>query len=146
MKVILRENMDKLGSAGKIVKVSNGYARNYLIPRGVAAIATEDNVRQLQHEKHQIFLSQEKTKREAIKLAAELGALSITINRQVGEEERIFGSVTTRDISEELRREGYKLGRRQFILDEVIKKLGVYECKIQLHPEVQAVIKIWVTS
>lgn len=138
--------MDKLGSAGKIVKVSNGYARNYLIPRGVAAIATEDNVRQLQHEKHQIFLSQEKTKREAIKLAAELGALSITINRQVGEEERIFGSVTTRDISEELRREGYKLGRRQFILDEVIKKLGVYECKIQLHPEVQAVIKIWVTS
>jgi large subunit ribosomal protein L9 len=146
VKVILRENMDKLGSAGKIVKVSNGYARNYLIPRGVAAIATEDNVRQLQHEKHQIFLSQEKTKREAIKLAAELGALSITINRQVGEEERIFGSVTTRDISEELRREGYKLGRRQFILDEVIKKLGVYECKIQLHPEVQAVIKIWVTS
>jgi len=146
MKIILRENIDKLGDAGDVVKVANGYARNYLLPRGLAAQATEDNVRQLTHEKHLIFLRQEKAKRAAIKLSKELSSLSITIARQVGEEDRIFGSVTTRDIAEEMRKEGYKINRRQLNMPEVVRKLGVYECEVKLHNEVTATFKVWVVS
>jgi large subunit ribosomal protein L9 len=146
MKVILRENMDKLGAAGEIVKVADGYARNYLFPRGLAAQATEDNVRQLKHEKHLIFLRQEKAKRVALKLSQEMSSISVTIARQVGEEDRIFGSVTTRDIVDELRKEGYKLNRRQLNMPEVVRKLGVYECEAKLHNEVTATFKVWVVS
>ncbi len=146
MKFILRENISTLGDAGDIVTVAAGYARNYLLPRGLAAKANEGNVRQLQHEKHQIFLRQEKAKREALKLAKELKEISVTIRRQVGEEDRIFGSVNARDIAEELRGEGYKFHRRQITMDDSVKKLGVYDCEVKLHPEVSATVKVWVVS
>lgn len=146
MKVILREKVTSLGDAGEIVKVSDGYASNYLLPRGLATKANEGNVRHLEHEKHQIFLSQEKAKREAIKLAAELKEISVTIARQVGEEDRIFGSVSPRDIADELRNEGYKIHRRQIVLDETVRKLGVYECSVKLHPEVSVGVKVWVVA
>lgn len=146
MKVILRENISKLGNAGDIVKVAAGYARNYLLPRGLAARANEGNINQLKHEKHQIFLRQEKAKREATKFANELKDISVTLPRQVGEENRIFGSVTNRDIAEELRKEGYKIHRRQITMDENVKTLGVYECSVKLHPEVDVAVKVWVVS
>lgn len=146
MKVILREKVASLGDAGEIVKVADGYASNYLLPRGLAAKANEGNVRHLEHEKHQIFLSQEKAKREAIKLATELKDVSVTITRQVGEEDRIFGSVTSRDIADELRNEGYKIHRRQIQMDDTVRKLGVYECSIKLHPEVSVGVKVWVVA
>lgn len=146
MKVILRDNIAKLGNAGEIVRVADGYAQNYLFPRGLAAKANEGNMRHLEHEKHQIFLRQEKAKREALKLAAELKDVSVTIPRQVGEEDRIFGSVTPRDIAEELRNEGYKLHRRQISMEDTVRKLGVYECEVKLHPEVSATVKVWVVS
>ena len=121
MKVILKEELQGFGKAGEIVKVSNGYARNFLLPRNLAAVATEKNMGQLEHEKRQIFLRQEKTKRDALKLSEELKNVSVTIPRQVGEEDRIFGSVTTRDIADSLRQEGYKFSRRQIRMDEVVK-------------------------
>ena len=146
MKVILRETIDSVGNAGEIVNVARGFARNYLLPRGLAAAATEKNVRQLEHERHQIFLRQEKAKREALKLADVLKELSITIPRQVGEDDRIFGSVTTRDIAEELRQEGHKINRKQIRFDATVRKLDVYECFIKLHPEVEATVKVWVVA
>jgi large subunit ribosomal protein L9 len=146
MKVILRESIDSLGNAGEIVKVARGYARNYLLPRGLAAIATENNVRHLEHERHQIFLRQEKAKRQALKLAEELKEVSVTIPRQVGEDDRIFGSVTTRDIAEELRQEGYKINRKNIRLDVSVRKIDVYEAFVKLHPEVEATIKVWVVA
>lgn len=146
MKVILRETIDSVGNAGDIVNVARGFARNYLLPRGLAAAATENNVRHLEHERHQIFLRQEKAKREALKLAEQLKEVSITIPRQVGEDDKIFGSVTTRDIAEELRQEGYKINRKNIRLDVSIRKLDVYECSVKLHPEVEATVKVWVVA
>ncbi|HAA56327.1 MAG TPA: 50S ribosomal protein L9 [Myxococcales bacterium] len=146
MKVILKEEIKGFGKPGEIVKVADGYARNFLLPRDLAAVATEKNVRRLEHEKRQIFLRQEKAKREALKLAEELKATSVTITRQVGEEDRIFGSVTTRDIGEALREENFKIHRRQITMDDSVKKLGVYECQIKLHPEVTVPVKVWVVA
>lgn len=147
MKVILKEHVTGLGKPGQIVKVADGHARNFLLPRNLAAIATEHNVRQLDHEKRQIFLRQEKSKRDALKLADELKEVKITLPRQVGEEDRIFGSVTTRDVAEALREEkGFKINRRQLVLDEAIKKLGVYSCHVKLHPEVSVPVQVWVVA
>lgn len=146
MKVILRETLDSVGKAGEIVKVARGFGRNYLLPRGLAAIATETNIRQLEHERHLIFLRQEKAKREALKLAEKLKEVSITIPRQVGEDERIFGSITSRDIAEELRQEGYKINRKHIRIDTSIRQLGVYEAFVKLHPEVEAPVKVWVVG
>jgi large subunit ribosomal protein L9 len=146
MKVILKEQLNGFGKAGDIVKVSNGYARNYLIPRDLATIATKKNIGQLKHEKHQIYLRQEKAKREALKLAEELKKTQVTLPRQVGEEDRIFGSVTTRDVADFLRQEGFKVTRKQIRVEESINKTGVYESHVKLHPEVEAVVKVWVVA
>ena len=146
MKIILRQDVEKLGKAGDIVKVKNGYARNYLLPKGLAVKASEDNIRQLKHERHLIFLRQEKAKREALKLAEELKSLSITIPRKVGEEDRIFGSVTTRDIAEALKKEGHKISRKQIVFDEHVRTIGVYTFKVKLHPQVVVPLKLWVVN
>ena len=146
MEVILRENVPHLGQRGDIVRVADGYARNYLLPRNLVAPATEKNIRQLEHEKRQIFIRQEKAKREALKLAGQLKATSITIPMQAGEEDKIFGSVTTRDIAEALRTEGFKISRRQIRQEEAIKKLGVYHVNIKLHAEVEIPVKVWVVA
>ena len=146
MKVILRENIQKVGKAGEIVKVSPGYARNFLLPRNLATVATVKNVRQLDHEKRQIFLKQEKDKRDALKLSEELKQVPLTITRQVGEDERIFGSVTTRDIADALRQEGFKINRRQIRLDDNVKKLGTYDVHVKLHAEVDVALKVWVVQ
>ncbi len=146
MKIILREDVPKLGKAGEVVKVKDGYARNYLIPKGLAVKASENNVRQLEHERKIIFLRQEKAKRDALKLAEELKNLSITIPRQVGEEDRIFGSVSNRDIAEALRKEGYKINRKQITFDEHVRTIGVYTCQVKLHPEVVVPLKVWVVA
>jgi len=146
VKVILRENIQKVGKAGEIVKVSPGYARNFLLPRNLATVATVKNVRQLDHEKRQIFLKQEKDKRDALKLSEELKQVPLTITRQVGEDERIFGSVTTRDIADALRQEGFKINRRQIRLDDNVKKLGTYDVHVKLHAEVDVALKVWVVQ
>lgn len=146
MKVILKEEVGGLGKAGKIVKVADGYARNFLIPRDLAAVATEDNVRRLEHEKRLIFLRQDKAKREALTLAEQLKEAKVTIERQVGEEDRIFGSVTPRDVADSLRQQGYKISRREIRIDENIKKLGVYEAHVKLFSEVTAPVKVWVVA
>ena len=146
MKVILREDVDALGNAGDIVKVAAGYARNYLIPQKLAVIATENNLKSLNHEKRILAHRITKAKREAEKLAEKLNTLSCTIAKQAGEGDKLFGSVTSMDIEESLKNEGFQIDRKKITLNEPIKHLGIYTVDIKLHPEVIAKLKIWVVK
>lgn len=144
MKVILRKNFDQLGKIGDVVEVKNGYALNYLIPRDIAAVASKGNIRALEEEKAQKANKEAKELELANKLAEELGKVSITIPVKVGEEEKIFGSVTTQMISDALKEKGYDIDKRKIEIRETIKALGIYEVDVKLHPSVNAVVKTWV--
>lgn len=144
MKVILRENVDKLGEAGTIVDVKPGYARNFLIPQKKAVAANDANMRAFEEERKAELRRAEKGKMEAEKLAAELSKVSVTAAVQVGEDDKIFGSVTNQNIADLLAAQGFEIDRKKIIISESIKALGVYEIPIKLHPEVEATIKLWV--
>ncbi len=146
LQVILNEDVPNLGSIGDIVNVSSGYARNFLIPRNLATLATSGNRKQLEHTQRLM----EKKRAEAIKsaqdLAAKLSELSVTIAKQVGEEDKLFGSVTNRDIEDALAKEGYRIDRRNIVLSEPIKTLGVYNVDVKLHSALASQIKVWVVA
>lgn len=146
MKVILNQDVTSLGRIGEIVNVRNGYARNYLLPRGVAAVANEANEAALKH--HRRILDKKKAKllAEAKTLAAQIEKVSVTVYKQTGEDERIFGSVTTAELEDLLAQEGHKVSRRDITLVEDIKKVGVYHGQVKLHPEVSAKFKVWVVA
>ncbi len=146
MQVILKENVEKLGSEGDVVAVATGYARNYLIPRKLAIQATEKNRRSLDHEKRVETDLAAKEKKEAEKLAGELSNLSCTIRMQAGENDRLFGSVTSLDIAAALEEQGIEIDRRKIILDEPLKELGVFTVPAKIHPDVMADIKVWVVK
>lgn len=146
MKVILRESVSNLGTAGEVVEVKPGYGRNYLIPKKKAVLATVGNVRQVEHEKRVALAHQAKLKAGATELAKRLAAVELTIARRVGEQDKLFGSVTAIDIAEQL--EPLKLGveRRQIHLEEPIKTLGTFEVPVRLHHDVTQVIKVNVVA
>ena len=146
MKVILREDVENLGKTGQIVNVADGYGRNYLLPRGVAVKASTRNVKMLAHQKRLIEVRQQVQKKEAEELAQRLETVSCTISRKTGEEEKLYGSVTTKDIAEALTAEGVTVDRKRIVLEEPIKKLGVFTVPIKLHPEVTGNIKVWVVE
>jgi large subunit ribosomal protein L9 len=144
MKVILRKNFDQLGKVGEIVNVKDGYARNYLIPRQIAYQATEGNIRSLNEEKKQIQKKEAKELELAQTLASELEKVSITIPVTVGEEDKIFGTVTNQMIADALKDKGFDLDKRKIEITEPIKSLGIYSISIKLHPNVSAIVKTWV--
>ena len=144
MKVILRKHFENLGEVGTVVEVKDGYALNYLIPRHIAYLATEGNIKALQEEKKQSAAKEVKELEAANKLKAELENIQVTINVKVGEEERLFGSVTTNDIAEALNGKGFEIDKRKIDLTEPIKALGIHEVNVKLHPKVVAVVKTWV--
>jgi len=148
VKVILKETISGMGGVGEIINVAPGYARNFLLPRDLAALATEKNMSQLAHEKKLIALRQAKQYKEANELATQLKGQSVTIKRQVAgeDEEKIFGSVTTRDIAEALRQNNFKINRRQIRFDENVKTLGTYEFSVKLHNDVEVPLKVWVVK
>jgi len=146
MQVILKTHVEKLGDEGELVVVANGYARNYLIPRKLAIQATEKNRRALEHEKRLTLDHDAKEKREAEKLAGELANLSCTIRMQAGENDRLFGSVTSLDIAAALEEQGVEIDRRKIILDEPLKELGVFTVPAKIHADVAAEIKVWVVK
>lgn len=146
MEVILKEDFEKLGKAGETIRVADGYARNYLIPRGVALEATKPNWSVYQEQKKQKVMQENRLKRTAQNLARELGKISLTAAVSVGEEDRVFGAVTAQTITELLKAKDYDIDRRKIILDEPIKALGVYSIKIRLHPEVETKVKLWVVK
>ncbi|NOZ86937.1 MAG: 50S ribosomal protein L9 [Deltaproteobacteria bacterium] len=146
MKVILREDVSDLGSMGEFVEVKPGYARNYLLPKKLAVIATTKNIKQLEHERNVIHQRMEKAKLEAEKLAKRIESLSVTVAKQVGEEDRIFGSVTAKEIEESLREEGIRINRRNIQLEEPIRSLGVYQVTIKLYKDIMPSLKVWVVA
>ncbi|MCX7944824.1 MAG: 50S ribosomal protein L9 [Deltaproteobacteria bacterium] len=146
MKVILKSDIPKLGNAGDIITVKDGYARNYLIPKGLAIKAELGSVKALENLKKVLAQQMEKQKKDAIKLRDRLLNISCTITRQAGEGEKIFGSVTARDIEEALKLENIHIDRKKIMLEEPIKQLGIFEVPVKLHKDVEAKIKVWVVA
>ena len=146
MKLILRQDYESLGEAGNIVNVKPGFARNFLIPKGLAMLATDKNLKKFENDKKQMFWRQEKEKRQSEELAKTLENVSCTITVQVGEEDKMFGSVTSQNIAEALESQGYTIDRRKIILDDPIKSLGIYSVPIKLHSDVEAKVKVWVVK
>lgn len=144
MKVILTQQVEKLGTAGDVVNVKNGYGRNFLIPRGLARLATPSNIKA--HEEHirQAAHKLSKVKDDAEVLAQRLAGMDIVISAKVGAENRIFGTVTTQQIADVLATNGLDIDRRKIELHEDIRSLGVYPATVYLHPEVPAPIKVQV--
>lgn len=146
MKVILRQDIDNLGSMGEIVTVKNGYARNFLIPKEMAYFATDKAVNLVEQEKETYMVKMAKEKELAEQLAEKFNDLQVTIAMKVGEEGKLFGSVTTQMISNELSILGYEIDKKDIQIPDAIKTLGVFTVKVKLHNEVNAPLKVWVIS
>jgi large subunit ribosomal protein L9 len=146
MKVILRQDMDELGLEGTIVNVKEGYARNYLIPKGFALVADNRNIKLIEMQKKKIEVNRLKAKEDAEKAAKNLEGIIITISQKVGEENRLFGSVTSMDIADEMEKKGISIDRKKIVLDKPIKTLGEYDVKVKLHPLVVGSIKVAVVA
>jgi len=145
MKVILKENIETLGHIGDIVKVAPGYARNFLLPRGLATEATMRNAKALEHAKRQMEYKKNKVLEQAKHFAARIEGLSFVVSHQAGEEGKLFGSVTNMEITERLKAEGIEVDRKRVLLAEPIKHLGEFTVAIKIHPEVTANLKVNVT-
>lgn len=146
MQVILQEDIQSLGKAGDVVKVKDGYGRNYLIPQKKAVLADLKNLKMLEHQKRVVTAKITKIKRQADELAKRIAAAAITIARNAGEEGKLFGSVTAKDIVDALRKEGFNIDKRQVTLPEPIHQLGTFDVEVKLHSEVNCTVKIWVVK
>jgi large subunit ribosomal protein L9 len=144
MEVILRQAVDSLGHPGDLVKVSAGFARNFLLPRGIAVEATEGNRKRIAQEKARLEAAESERREAAETYATRLEQVSLTFSARVGEEGKLFGSVTAGDIAHQLESQGFTVERRQIDLHEPIKALGVYRVPIKLHADVKPEIKVWV--
>jgi len=146
MEVILRDHVEKLGQRGEIVKVSDGYARNYLLPRKLALPATEGNKKHVARERKIMETREAEEKSQAQAVASRLSTIEITIARRVGETEQLYGSVTAGDIAEFLKTKGFEIDRRKLILPEAIKTIGEHDVPLKLHREVTAPLKVKVVK
>jgi large subunit ribosomal protein L9 len=142
MEVILREHVDNLGRRGEIVKVADGYARNYLLPRKLALVATEGNKQQVERERVKFDAREAEERKVAEAMASRLGDIAVEIRRRVGETEVLYGSVTSADIATALAEKGFDIDRRKLNLPEPIKKLGEHEVPLRLHRDVAVPIKV----
>jgi large subunit ribosomal protein L9 len=146
MEVILREHVDHLGRRGDLVKVADGYARNYLLPRKLALLATEGNKKQIERERVKFDLKELEEQKVAQAVAERMAGVEIEIARKVGETEALYGSVTSGDIAEALAAKGFELDRRKLQLPEPIKKLGEYTLPVKLHRDVTTNLKVRVVA
>jgi large subunit ribosomal protein L9 len=146
MQVILTQDVDNLGKAGELVSVRPGYGRNYLVPNGLAVTATVKNKNRLEHEKALIAKRVEKERANANEVATRINGMTLQFERQVGEDERLFGSVTSRDIAEQLKRANVDIDHRWIQLDSAVKALGKYEVPVRLAAGVIAQLKFWVVG
>jgi large subunit ribosomal protein L9 len=142
MKIILTQDFETLGLEGDIVDVARGYAKNYLIPKGIAVEASNSNVKVMEMRKGKIMANRTKDREAAERVREEISHVTITIRQKVGEEGKLYGSVTSRDIAQELESEGIVVDRKKIVIDETIRALGEFEVPIKLHPEVTATIKV----
>lgn len=144
--VILQENVDNLGRTGDIVRVKDGYARNFLVPRGLAVVADGRNVRHLEHQKRLAAARKHKALASARGLAEQLGSAAVTITKEAGEDNKLFGSVTNRDIAEALSADGFDVDKRHIHIEEPIRTLGVKQVAIKLHAEIETTLTVYVTK
>ncbi|NWF89958.1 MAG: 50S ribosomal protein L9 [Ignavibacteriaceae bacterium] len=144
MKVILRKDFESLGKIGDVIEVKSGFARNYLFPNGIAYSALKGNLKALEEEKKVHLKKEQQELAKSEKLASELEKVSVTIPVQVGEEDKIFGTVTSQMIADALKEKGYEIDKRKIEIEEQIKSLGIYGVNIKLHSSVNAKIKVWV--
>lgn len=146
MQVILREDVPSLGDAGAVVKVRSGYARNYLLPQRLAVVADANNVKKLEHEQRVVAAQQAKVKAEKESIAKTIKGVTLTFEREAGEDGRLFGSVTNQDVAAALKAQDIEVDRRRIKMADAIKALGEYSAEIRLHAEVTAACKIVVTQ
>ena len=146
IQVILSEDVLHLGHVGDVVNVKDGYGRNYLFPRGYAIPASSRNLAVLEHQKAVMAKKRQKLAKGAVELGKKLNETSITLARRVGEDDKLFGSVTSRDIVDALAREGFKVDKRLVHLTNPIKAIGVYQVDVKLHAEVNAKVKVYVVA
>ena len=146
MDVILREHVEHLGNRGEIVKVADGYARNYLLPRKLALLATDGNRKQIEREREKFDAKDAEEKKVAEALGERMGGVQIVITRKVGETEALYGSVTSADVAEALAAKGFDIDRRKVQLAEPIKKLGDFEVPVKLQRDVVATVKVKVAA
>jgi len=146
MEVILREHVDNLGRRGEVVKVADGYARNYLLPRKMALVVTEGNKKQIERERSKLEAKEAEEQKVAEAIVARMANVEVVIARKVGETDALYGSVTTADIADALARKGFDIDRRKLQLPEPIKKLGQYAVPLKLHREVVAAVKVKVVA
>lgn len=146
MEVILSKDVDRIGKAGQVVKVKDGFGRNFLIPNGLAVPVTNVNLKKLEEEKQQKNLQMEKTRQAAIELKDKLARLSLTMPVLTHEEDKLYASITAQDVAVALAEEGFNVDKNLIAMNEPIKALGVYEVPVNLHPEVPAKIKIWIVK
>ncbi len=144
MKVILQSDVAHLGSVGDLVNVSDGYGRNFLIPRGLAVLAVERNVKQLEHQQRVTAHKRARLETEARDLAEKLSQTAVSIKRSAGDEDKLFGSVTNRDIAAALAEDGFELDRRSIVLDEPIRNIGVFSVPVKLGMNIEASVKVYV--
>ena len=142
MKIILMKDFESLGFEGDVIDVAKGYARNYLIPKGAAIEANNANLKTLEMRKGKIIARRVKDKEEAERAAEKISEITITMIRKAGEEGKLYGSVTSRDIAQELEGKGISVDRRKIVIDDTIRTLGEFEVTIKLHPEVASKIKV----
>jgi large subunit ribosomal protein L9 len=146
MQVILLEDVSSLGKAGDLVKVADGFGRNYLIPQKKAILATEKGIKTLEHQKRLVQHRMAKTKKDIQRTAQEIETLSCTFAKSVGESGKLFGSVTTMEIEAYLKENGIEVDRKKIHLEEPIKSVGMFTVPIKLHPDVVANLKVWVVQ
>lgn len=146
MKVILLQNVDRLGHIGDVVTVKEGFARNFLIPQKKASVATEGNVKLLEALKKKKVVEEKKIIDQAKVLAEKMGAMSLTMPAQAGEEDKLFGSISNDMIAKALADEGITVDKKDIIIDEPIKKLGIFQVTVKVHPEVKASLRVWVVK
>ncbi len=146
MEVILLKNLDKVGAEGEVIRVKDGYARNYLIPKKLAVICTKEALKNLELKRKKKALLAEKEKRSAQELAKRIASISLTIPVESGAGEKLFGSVTAEMIFHALQQEGVDIDKRNINIKDPISQLGIYSVEVKLHPEVKENLRIWVVK
>lgn len=144
MEIILRQAVENLGKPGDVVKVKSGYARNYLLPHGLAFEATPGNLKRIQQERDRLEAAESERRGAAQSIAEKLEQVSLTFSARVGEEGKLFGSVTASDVAQQLEAQGFHIEKRQIDLHEPIKALGVYRVPVRLHADVKPEVRVWV--
>lgn len=146
MEVILNKDVERIGKAGQVIKVKDGFARNFLIPNKLAVPLTSVNLKKLEEEKQKKLQQMEKTRKEADELKQKIEGISLTLPVLTQEEEKLYGSIGAVELASALKDEGVEVNKNVFLLEEPIKSLGIYEVLLKLHPEVTAKLKVWVVK